>query len=135
MLGALRGTVCSITQNVHTANIHWVLIQSTCFINLSHHNYYFVLYILGIWTEFNYCSMQSCKKADLVIFGLRFSKISIWKYELIHQMFIDTLYLFFIQYLTYALHGIIQIVELDLQIISFTKKEEHDCSWTTADVF
>lgn len=85
MLGALRATVCSITQNVHTANIHWVLIQSTCFITLSYHNYYFVLYILGIWTEFNYCSMQSCKKADLVIFGLRFSKISIWKYELIHQ--------------------------------------------------
>lgn len=112
-----------ITQNVHTAYLYWVLIKITCFITSSYHNYYFVLYILGILAEFNYYSMQSCIKAGLVIFGLFFSLIS-ENGELIHHSVIDTLPLL-IQYLTYALHSIIQIVELDLQIISFLQRKKN----------
>lgn len=113
-----------ITQNVHTAYLYWVLIKITCFITSSYHNYYFVLYILGILAEFNYYSMQSCIKAGLVIFGLFFSLISFWKrwtnpsFGYRYTTFVDSIF-----NVCSAQHN--TIVELDLQIISFLQRKKN----------
>lgn len=124
-----------ITQNVHTAYLYWVLIKITCFITSSYHNYYFVLYILGILAEFNYYSMQSCIKAGLVIFGLFFSLISFWKrwtnpsFGYRYTTFVDSIF-----NVCSAQHNTNCRIRLANHIL-FTKKEEHDCNRTTADVF
>lgn len=136
MLGALRTAICiyhskcSYSLSIlgpHKNHVFYHFILS--------YNYYFVLYILGILAEFNYYSMQSCIKAGLVIFGLFFSLISFWKrwtnpsFGYRYTTFVDSIF-----NVCSAQHNTNCRIRLANHIL-FTKKEEHDCNRTTADVF
>lgn len=136
MLGALRTPICiyhskcSYSLSIlgpHKNHVFYHFILS--------YNYYFVLYILGILAEFNYYSMQSCIKAGLVIFGLFFSLISFWKrwtnpsFGYRYTTFVDSIFK-----VCSAQHNTNCRIRLANHIL-FTKKEEHDCNRTTADVF
>lgn len=135
MLGALRTAICiyhsKCSYSLSILGPH----KNHVFITSSYHNYYFVLYILGILAEFNYYSMQSCIKAGLVIFGLFFSLISFWKrwtnpsFGYRYTTFVDSIF-----NVCSAQHNTNCRIRLANHIL-FTKKEEHDCNRTTADVF
>lgn len=135
MLGALRTAICiyhsKCSYSLSILGPH----KNHVFITSSYHNYYFVLYILGILAEFNYYSMQSCIKAGLVIFGLFFSLISFWKrwtnpsFGYRYTTFVDSIF-----NVCSAQHNTNCRIRLANHIL-FTKKEEHDCNRTAADVF
>lgn len=135
MLGALRTAICiyhsKCSYSLSILGPH----KNHVFITSSYHNYYFVLYILGILAEFNYYSMQSCIKAGLVIFSLFFSLISFWKrwtnpsFGYRYTTFVDSIF-----NVCSAQHNTNCRIRLANHIL-FTKKEEHDCNRTTADVF